>query len=82
MREKEKKVYLLKGQMNTDDVLTHSSGVEKAKGGVSRADGFNRHGWFFWTANWEWRGGGAVWAARQRATTIVKEEGKRGGEGV
>lgn len=27
---KKKKVYLLKGQMNTEDVLTQSSGVEKA----------------------------------------------------
>lgn len=29
--EREKKVYLLKGQMNTDDILTHSPGVEKSR---------------------------------------------------
>lgn len=56
-----KKVYLLKGQMNTDDVLTHHLGEEKAKE--------ERGGWmdltdtagFFWTANGEWgRGGGST----------------------
>lgn len=69
--------------MNTDDVLTHSSGVEKAKGGASRADGFNRHDCFFGRqmGSGERAWGGAMWAARQRATTIVKEEGKRGARG-
>lgn len=67
--------------MNTDDVLTHSSGVEKAKE--------ERDGWMDLTdtagfLDGKHRGhrgaeeGGPVWAARQRATTIVKEEGKEG----
>lgn len=86
MRGKEKKKVLLKGQMNTDDVLTHSSGGEKAKEEQDRrmdlTDAPVFCGRQMESGGWRGRGGamGAVWTARQRATTIVKEEGE-GGEG-
>lgn len=72
---RKKKIYLFKGQMNTDDVLMHNSGVERQGG--RRGDGFNRRG-CFWTAN----GGNSSVGCRQKATTIVKEEGKGGRECV
>lgn len=75
LRKKKKKSIYLKGQMNTDDVLMHSSGVERQGG--RRGDGFNRRG-CFWMAN----GGNSSVGCRQKATTIVKEEGKGGRECV